>query len=118
MITNHEEETYELTYDELKLAKQLIPAFELRTKENPIIASEIVRRVNLTMNLPFKFSDVRLRKIVNYYRVHSILPVMSCSRGYYVSRDKEEIKTMMVSLQERANSIQRCVDGLNNFLNK
>ena len=118
MITKHEEDTYELTYDELKLANHLIETFKMKTKDNPIKSYSIVQGINNNMNLGFKFTDVRLRKIVNYYRVKSIIPIMSGSKGYYVSYDPEDIKTMILSLQQRANSIQNCVDGLSKFLNE
>ena len=116
MIKNFEEHTHELTPEELSLAKHLIPHFQKRTKENPVLASEIVEGVNKTYKLTFKFNDARLRKIINYYRTNSILPILSCKNGYYCSNDVTEINACVESLTQRAQSILDCSFGLQKFI--
>jgi hypothetical protein len=118
MITGHEDVTHELTEQELELATKLIPAFKGRNKDNPIKAPEIVNKVNAMYNPKPKFSEVRLRKIVNYYRSNAILPLISTSNGYFVSYDPADINEMVQSLSQRASSIYRCAHGLQNFLPK
>ena len=116
MIIGHENDTYELSEYELQLATKLIPHFKNKTKKNPVTAKEIVAGVNLFYKLSTKFSEVRLRKIVNYYRVNSILPIISSCKGYYVSYDPEDINEMIKSLNQRAKSIMDCSEGLKIFL--
>ncbi len=116
MITNFEEITHELNAEELHLAELLIKSFKARTKVNPVTDKEIVEGVNRTYNLKTKFNDARLRKIVNYYRTHSIIPLLSCKYGYYVSYDKDEIRSNITSLTQRATSILDCVYGLERLI--
>ena len=116
MIKNFEEITHELNAEELQLAELLIKHFKARTRTNPVTANEIVDGVNKVYKLSFKFTDARLRKIVNYYRTHSILPLLSCKNGYYVSYDEEEIRNNIQSLTQRATSILDCVYGLERII--
>ena len=116
MINGHESITFELSDKEIKLAHKLIGHFKNRTKENPVKSNEIVAGVNRVFNMEKKFTDVRLRKIINYYRVNSIIPIISTSKGYYVSYDKQEIVDMINSLDQRASSILNCSKGLNKFI--
>ena len=116
MITNFEEITHELNAEELHLAELLIKSFKARSKTNPVTAKEIVKGVNRTYNLKTKFNDARLRKIVNYYRTHSIIPLLSCKYGYYVSYNEDEIRSNINSLTQRATSILDCVYGLERLI--
>lgn len=118
MINGHEEETQELSAEEILLATNLIPSFKNRTKENPIKAKDIVSGVNKAYDLKTKFTDVRLRKIINYYRVNAIIPIISTSKGYFVSYLDADIEAMIVSLSQRAKSISDCCDGLTRILDK
>lgn len=118
MIKGHEDITYELTDGELELARKIAPILRLKTKENPVLASVIVSGVNNKMNLKTTLTSARLRKIVNFYRVNSILPVISTKKGYYVSYEEEDINNMIQSLTQRANSILDASFGLARILNK
>lgn len=118
MITGHEQETYDLTEHEYELAVRLIPFLEKKTKDNPVLAKQIIDGVNEKWNLKPKLNDVRLRKIINYYRVQSILPIISTSKGYYVSYEEDEINLMIQSLTQRANSIIQASFGMGKLLKK
>lgn len=118
MILGHEYHTEELNDEERMLAKKLISAFSKRSKENPVTATEIVFGVNKNIKLTQKFSDRRLRKIINHYRVHGILPIISTSKGYYVSYEENEIEGMVISLNQRANSILEACFGMQRILNQ
>lgn len=115
MIAGHENNTYELSNDEIELANKIIPFFKMKTKENPVKAKVIVDGVNRVYELTPKFTDVRLRKIINYYRCNGIIPIISSSKGYYVSYYQEDIEYMIESLNQRARSIQNCARGLEQF---
>lgn len=118
MIKGHEDVTHELTPEEYDLAVRLAPFLEKRTKDNPILAKQIIDGVNEKWNPKPKLTDARLRKIINYYRTESILPVISTSKGYFVSYDEKDIEDMMQSLCQRGNSIIQCSFGLGKILNK
>ncbi len=45
-----------------------------------------------------------------------IIPLIATSHGYFTSDCKETIQEQIKSLQERANSITRCANGLKKFL--
>jgi len=116
MINGHEKETQELSAEELLLATNLIDAFKGRTKDNPIKAKEIVEKVNKHYQLKTKFTDVRLRKIVNYYRTNSIIPIISGGMGYYVSYEPNRIVGMIKSLGSQVNSLNSCIRGMQSFI--
>lgn len=111
MITNFEEITHELTDDELEIVPMFVKSFQKYTKENPIKAVDIVSRWNKSGGT-VKMSQPRLRKICNYIRSNSLLPLIATSSGYYVSNDRDEIEKQIKSLTERANSIMKCAEGL------
>lgn len=114
MIKGHEAETFELTKSELVLAQRMVKFLEKKTKKNPIKANEII--LGLKNNWGIDLKPVRLRKIINYYRVNSVLPIMSSSKGYYVSYDKKEIEKMIDSLGQRATSIMSAGLGLQRII--
>lgn len=119
MITNFEEYTHELTEEEAKLVPLLVNGFKTKSKSNPIKASDIVSAVNSKLSvygLKKKFSEPRLRKIVNLIRSNGILPLMGTSKGYYVSYDKDEIKGQIESLTQRADAIMTSASGLKKFI--
>lgn len=116
MVKGFEEKTSSITQQEIELAHRLIPAFKKRTLDNPILANEICTKVNDTMNIDFKLTEVRLRRIVNYYRVNSLLPIISNKKGYYVSYDVNEIRSCIDSLTQRINSMLECTYGLERII--
>jgi len=63
-----------------------------------------------------RLTGPRLRKLVNYIRSNSLLPLIATSQGYFTTDCKQTIQEQIKSLQERASSIDRCARGLNNFL--
>jgi len=53
-----------------------------------------------------KVSAPRIRKIINYIRRTNLVPcLVSTSKGYFVSSDKEELENYIQSLSERAEAI-------------
>jgi hypothetical protein len=63
-----------------------------------------------------KMTGVRLRKMVNYIRSNGLIPLIANSQGYFTTDCKLTIQQQIISLQERANSIERCAQGLKKFL--
>jgi hypothetical protein len=120
MITNFETITAELTDEELSIIPILVSGFNNRTKENPIKEPKLVQEMNqylIEKGYQIKMTGVRLRKMVNYIRTNSIIPLIATSNGYFVSYDNEEIQKQINSLTQRCNSIYRCAEGLKTFIN-
>ena len=113
MITNFEDITPDLTEKEKELVPAMIKGFSSHDKSDPIKAPEIIKRLK---SKGYGFSEVKLRKYVNYIRANSLLPLMSTSKGYYVSDDQEEILSQIKSLNERASAIKKASDGLLMFI--
>jgi len=118
MITNFENITSDLTDEEKKIIPILIKGFNSHSKENPIKAPQIVKCINEKKeNYNIKsFSEVRLRKLCNFIRSNSLIPLISTSEGYYVSYNKEEIHKQIESLNQRANAILSSANGLTKFI--
>jgi hypothetical protein len=117
MIKTFEQFTYELTDKEKEILPVLINGFKFYNKNNPIKEPEIVRKFN-ERNGNLKLSGVRLRKLVNHIRANSLLPLIATSKGYFVCYDKSIITTQIESLEQRANSINNCANGLKKLLSQ
>jgi len=119
MITNFEEYTHELTSEEMEILQLVIHGFRAYKKTNPIKAELIVKRMNLYLEnngYKMRLTQPRLRKLVNYIRSNGLLPLIATSNGYFTTDCKQTIQEQIKSLQERANSIKRCANGLEKFL--
>ena len=118
-VTNFEEHTSELTIEEMEILPIVVHGFRNYKKESPIKADLIVTRMNeflAVRGFKTRMSQPRLRKMVNYIRTNGIIPLIATSNGYFTSDCTETIAEQIKSLQERANSIQRCAEGLKKFL--
>jgi len=121
MITNFETITHELIDKEKEILPFLIKGFKTHTQTNPIKAPVIVNQMNkflLANGYEIKLTEPRLRKMVNYIRVNSLLPLIATSDGYFITNEKEILLSQIKSLNERASSIKDCANGLLKFLPK
>lgn len=119
MITNFEEHTSDLSETELEMLPFLIQGFKKHDESDPIKAPVIVKLINQFFaknKSPFKMTEVKLRKFVNHIRSNSLLPLIATSDGYFVTGNKEIIKSQIISLKQRAFSINTCAGGLETFL--
>ncbi len=119
MITNFEEHTHELSAEEMEILQLVIHGFRAYKKTNPIKAELIVKRMNIFLEnngYKIRLTQPRLRKLVNYIRSNSLIPLIATSHGYFTTDCKQTILDQIKSLQERANSIERCAQGLKKFL--
>jgi hypothetical protein len=118
-VTNFEEHTSELTSEEMEILPIVVHGFRNYKKTNPIKAELIVTRMNeylLARGYKTRMTQPRLRKMVNYIRTNGLIPLIATSNGYFTSNCKQTIQEQIQSLQERANSIERCAEGLKKFL--
>lgn len=119
MITSFEEYTHELSVEEIEILPLVVNGFRHYKKTNPIKAQLIVERMNVFLEnngYKIRLTQPRLRKIVNYIRTNSIIPLIATSNGYFTTDCKQTIQEQIRSLQERANSIENAVQGLKKFL--
>ena len=118
-VTNFEEHTHELTSEEMEILPIVVHGFRNYKKDSPIKAELIVTRLNeylVGRGFKTRMTQPRLRKMVNYIRTNGIIPLIATSHGYFTSDCKETIQDQIQSLYERANSIERCANGLRKFL--
>lgn len=98
----------------------LIKLLKLKTSpESPIVSDKIIKFMNdkkETIGFKCNFSNQRLMKLINYIRSFGLLPIISGSNGYYVSDRKDEIVSMIESLESRIDSIRAAQQGLKNIL--
>lgn len=113
MITNFEKITYDLTSDELAMLHTLIRGFKAHGKDNPIKEPQIIAALKKKGS---KLTGPRLRKLCNYIRSNSLIPLIATSKGYYTSYDREEIRRQVQSLYDRANAIVDSAEGLKKFI--
>jgi hypothetical protein len=119
MIKTFEEHTSELTAEEMQILHLVVNGFRHYKKTNPIKSELIVTRMNQYLQnngYKIKMTGPRLRKMVNYIRSNGLIPLIANSQGYFTSDCKQTILEQITSLQERANSIERCAQGLKKFL--
>ena len=104
MINGFENETAPLSDYEQSLVPLFIQGFSTKIgKSNAITNKQICKKMK---NLGHDVSDTRIRKIINYIRNNNLVSVLlASSRGYWVSKDKKEIKDWIESMEGRISSM-------------
>ena len=117
MVTNFELHTKDISIEDLKNVDPLIDILSKTNKETKFLTPKLVVLLNVYNDddRP-KVNGRKIRKLVNYIRTKGIAPIIATSGGYYISKDPKEIKKQIVSLIERASSINSCADGLLKYL--
>jgi hypothetical protein len=114
MITNFEKITAELSNKEKSVVPIIRHLFQSHIgKERAVKAPEFCKKI--TQTISWSFSEVRLRKVINYLRKNALLPIIGTSQGYYLSYSNTELDKEIKSLLERANAIIECAKGLQKF---
>lgn len=120
MKTNRKPQLRTLTTDEKLLLPYLEKALLRTNKTKPKFNDELTEELNRVVERIkeetsidiVKINGARLRKMINHMRCNSTLPIISTSKGYYVSYDIEEIGAMILSLTMRADAIEAAAEGL------
>lgn len=110
MITNFEDYTYNFTeLEEKTIIPILVKVLQVRVgKKNAIKNPYMVAKL---AEMGHKTSEPRIRKMIHYIRNSGLVVLlMATQKGYYISRDKEEIKTYIETLHQRIDSIQMTID--------
>jgi hypothetical protein len=113
-ITNFEEITKPISHWEILLLPILQDIIKKHTETSPIKEPQII--LELSIHTEKKITGVRLRRMVNHIRSNSTFPIIATSKGYFCSYNTEVIRKQIVSLRQRANSIEYCAKGLAAFV--
>jgi hypothetical protein len=120
MIKGFEEHTAPLKPEQMEIVywiERLFTGgteFTVPSSSKPVKAPILCRAIQDMFEPSFKEST--LRQCINWLRQNGSVPILSSSKGYWTTRDTEEIRDNIDSLEQRANSIQTAADGLRRFV--
>lgn len=119
MITNFEQITEDLSEND-KIYEPFVERI-LKSLNRATKAPVIVYMINQAIATEYdykeaNFTEVRLRKFVNYYRAHGLIPICATSEGYFVSFENKILESQIKSLEERAHGILLAAKGLKKHL--
>ncbi len=111
MIKGFEEYTAVITKEETKLISAFCFMLQFRIgKSDAITNQEIIANF---LRDGIKISAPRIRKLINYIRVHNLVECLCASSdGYYVAHTKQEIDDYILSLQQRISAQQLVLSSL------
>jgi hypothetical protein len=121
MIKGFEQHTKALTPEQMIIVQWLDDYFAGRTnftppsKNKPVKAPVLCRAIKDIFSLT-TFPESTLRSMINHLRQNGSTPILSSGKGYWTSRDKDELRENIESLEQRSRSIQTAADGLKRFL--
>lgn len=104
MVIGFEDLTAHLSEDEIKVAEAL--AEKLATLKGPEQAMNNRQLRDYLWSIGVYTSAVRMRRMINYIRINSLVRnLVASSRGYYVAEKWEEVERYVSSLRQRASAI-------------
>lgn len=104
-----------LSLTEAKLIPFIEKTLQSATKEKPLYSNELATLINDNFELEHPINQARIRAIINYMRCKSI-PIISGSKGYYISYDIQDVIEMYKSLTSRMSAIGNATQGLFNLM--
>ena len=124
MITGFKEQTRELDYFEKhECVPVLVEVLKARTKNSPITAAAITDGFKSHFTQKYGTGSrpvvggARVRKLINYIRRNGLVWFVAAnSKGYYVTKDKTELKRYADSLTERIEAQQVILDQVNHAI--
>jgi len=102
MLRNFNEETCNLSDDELKIAQAVMKGLKKYVGKANAMTDTYTK---------FKLQGVRLRKIINHLRNEGE-PICSSSKGYYYPASNKEITDTCISIQQRIDSQVQIINQL------
>ena len=117
MITNFEEYTASLnTYERDMIVPQLVNFLKTRVGAKYAIRNKDICRI-FTEHGYEKLTEARVRKCINYIRIHGLVPhLIANSHGYFCATSVAQVETYITSLDERAKAIWAMRSALQNQL--
>ena len=85
-------------------------------KENAVTNCYMVEKMQ---EHGYKISEARVRKIINYIRIHGLIDrLMASNKGYYITEDKNEMWNYVQSLIGREEAIHEVRMAMENQMEK
>lgn len=117
MINGFEKETHELTDEEKVLLPIIVNGLKKKIgKETAVTNKQMI--VGLS-KIGHKVQPARIRKLIHHIRITGLIDcLVATSRGYYVSKNVEELDSYIESLLQRSKSIEDIANQLQFQRNK
>ena len=121
MITGFEEETAPLNDIEFKAASIITYCmYKGHVGSDRAVTGQHICNALASQDAMFRnangkpyLNGARVRKIMNYVRTSGMCPLLvASSKGYYVSKDRNEIVEYIASLRSRAQAIIAVADAM------
>lgn len=111
MINGFEQQTHELTEDELNILPNIVRGLKTKIgKENAVTNSQVCQAFKANGK---KLTTPRFRKIINHIRIHGLIfNLVATSKGYYIATSQSECERFIESLDQRINAITKVRDAL------
>ena len=106
MIEGFTKQTEKLSdYEKEVLLPTMVKCLKRKVgKENAVTNAYMCDRMN---EKGYEIGEARVRKIINHIRTNNLVPrLMASSCGYYVTNDKNELKSYIASLKGREDAIR------------
>ena len=118
MIHGFEQQTHDLTPDELRLAG-LLKSFLMNYKgtDNAITNNEIIMHFKMKHGVNLG-TGARVRKMINFIRRTQIPNLSANSKGYWIEDDLRKLAEYRDSLKQRAESIKAVADVITEYIDK
>lgn len=85
-------------------------------KENAVTNCYMVEKMQ---EHGYKISEARVRKIINYIRIHGLIDrLMASNKGYYITEDENEMSNYIQSLIGREEAIHEVRMAMENQMEK
>ena len=117
-IVLFEPETSKLSeYEKDELMPVMVKSLQNKVgKENAVTNCYMVEKMQ---EHGYKISEARVRKIVNYIRIHGLIDrLMASNKGYYITEDKNEMSNYIQSLIGREEAIHEVRETMENQMEK
>ena len=76
------------------------------------------RKISEIVKLPIKDTQVQCRTYVSKVMDMFEVPIVSCSKGYYIAATEDEMNAYMSSMNKRIAGIQKTMDKAWNYFEK
>lgn len=117
MIQGFEKYTIELNDDEMKFVSIIADRFnKFKGIEYIVTNAKIID--GLERSFKFRFTEPRIRKIIQYIRTNNLVPgLIATSKGYYTTTDVNELEQWIETMKQREFAIRESRKSVEQYLN-
>lgn len=121
MIDSHPTITERISEDERRILPLLVSLLQAHVgKRTAITSFALAAALNKYVEAnrdkfrpKFKVAGSRLRKMINHIRIRRLLPgLCGLESGYFLADSRDDLKTAIVSLRQRADAIRAVSEAL------